>query len=68
MSTQSQAETSPTDLEVALFVQREKRQLPERHYDFIDHIVETLSRPPRLTHKQIEYLYALFYKLGGKIT
>jgi hypothetical protein len=31
---QAQAETSPTNLEVALFLQREKRQLPERHHDF----------------------------------
>jgi hypothetical protein len=63
----SDLSAEPTDLDVALFLQREKRQLPERHHDFIDHMVNTLSRPP-LTRKQTEYLYTLFDKLGGRIT
>ena len=63
MSTQS-----PTNLDVALFVQREKHQLSERHHDFIDDVVKTLGGSPRLTRKQAEYLYVLFYELGGGIT
>ena len=63
MSTQSL-----TNLDVALFVQREKHQLSERHHDFIDDIVEALSGSSRLTRKQAEYLYVLFYELGGRIT
>jgi hypothetical protein len=55
---------SPTNLDVALFVQREKHRLSERHHDFIDHVVKTLNRSPRLTRKQAEYLYVLFYELG----
>jgi hypothetical protein len=59
---------SLTNLDVALFVQREKHRLSERHHEFIDDIVETLSGSPRLTRRQAEYLYVLFYELGGRIT
>jgi hypothetical protein len=59
---------SLTNLDVALFVQREKHQLSERHYEFIDDVVKILGRSPRLTRKQAEYLYVLFYELGGRIT
>jgi len=61
------ASASPSNLDVALFLQREKRQLPERHHEFIDMIVDKLTTPS-LTQKQIEYLHALFHELGGKIT
>jgi hypothetical protein len=56
-----------TNLDVALFVQREKHRLSERHHEFIDDIVEILNGSPRLTRKQAEYLYVLFYELGGRI-
>jgi hypothetical protein len=59
---------SLTNLDVALFVQREKHRLSERHHDFIDDVVKTLGWSPRLTRKQAEYLYVLFYELGGRIT
>jgi hypothetical protein len=59
---------SLTNLDVALFVQREKHQLSERHHDFIDDVVKTLGGSPRLTRKQAEYLYVLFYELGGRVT
>jgi hypothetical protein len=62
------ADAAPTNLDIALFLQREKRQLPERHHDFIDDMVNMLSRPSGPTHRQAEYLHALFNKLGGKIT
>jgi hypothetical protein len=63
-----QTNTTLNELEIALFLQREKLRLPERHHEFIDDMANTLSRPPGLTRKQTEYLYALFDKLGGKIT
>jgi hypothetical protein len=59
---------SLTNLDVALFVQREKHRLFERHHGFIEDVVKTLSGSPRLTRKQAEYLYVLFYELGGRIT
>jgi hypothetical protein len=59
---------SLTNLDVALFVQRKKHRLSERHHDFIDDVVKTLGGSPRLTCKQAEYLYVLFYELGGTIT
>ena len=65
MSAQQQSE--PTDLEVALFVQREKHRLAEHQREFVDHMVIYLLRPNELTIKQREYLYVLFSKLGGRI-
>jgi hypothetical protein len=57
--------------EVALYVQREKHRLPEKHHEFIDDMAsrtvygrEPTPKPP----KQHQYLHSLFYKLGGKIT
>jgi len=67
MSAQSQADTLPTDLEVALFLQREKHRLPDGHHAFIDAMVRLLTSP-RPTPKQRQYLHRLFYELGGKIT
>jgi hypothetical protein len=69
MSTKSQANMSPmspTDYDVALYLQREKGRLPEKHYEFIDRMVHCL-RPVEPTPKQRQYLHSLFFKLGGRI-
>ena len=73
MTTPAQPQTNVAlgDFEIALFVQREKHQLPDRHHEFIDDMVSRLERRehrPMLTSKQQEYLRSLFLKLGGKIT
>jgi hypothetical protein len=59
--------SEPTDLEIALFVQREKDRLPLRTHDFIDHTVGILLTP-RLSAAQYQWLHGLFDELGGKIT
>jgi hypothetical protein len=64
MSAQQQSE--PADLEVALFVQREKHRLPENQRELVDHVVNLLM-PRQLTVKQRQYLRNLFSKLGGRI-
>ena len=69
MSTKSQASMSPmspTDFDVALYLQREKGRLPEEHHEFIDCMVHRLG-PIEPTPKQRQYLYSLFFKLGGRI-
>jgi hypothetical protein len=55
------------DLDVALFLQREKHRLCEVHHNFIDSMVWHL-RFPSVTLKQRQYLHHLLDKLGGKIT
>jgi hypothetical protein len=54
--------------EIALFVQREKHRLPEKHHKFVDDMAArtVFGREPSL--KQHQYLHSLFYQLGGKIT
>jgi hypothetical protein len=54
--------------EVALFVQRQKHRLPDKHHEFIDDMaaLSVYGREP--TQKQHQYLHSLFHKLGGKIT
>ena len=54
--------------EVALFVQREKYRLPDRHHEFIDDMAARTAYGREPTPKQHQYLHSLFYKLGGKIT
>ena len=54
--------------EVALFVQREKHRLPDRHHEFIDDMASRTVYGREPTPKQHAYLHSLFYKLGGKIT
>jgi hypothetical protein len=53
--------------EVALFVQREKHQLPARHHDFIDDMASRTVYGREPTPNQHKYLHSLFFKLGGKI-
>jgi hypothetical protein len=54
--------------EVALFVQRQKHRLPERHHEFIDDMASRIVWGREPTPKQHQYLHSLFFKLGGKIT
>jgi hypothetical protein len=54
--------------EVALFVQREKHRLPEKHHTFVDDMASRTVYGREPTPKQHQYLHNLFHKLGGKIT
>ena len=54
--------------EVALFVQRQKHRLPERHHEFVDDMASRTAFGREPSPKQHQYLHSLFYKLGGKIT
>jgi hypothetical protein len=54
--------------EVALFVQREKHRLPEKHHAFVDDMASRTVYGREPTPNQHKYLHSLFYKLGGKIT
>src|SRR5262245_1440028 len=54
--------------EVALYVQREKHRLPEKHHEFVDDMASRTAWGREPTPKQHQYLHSLFYKLGGKIT
>jgi hypothetical protein len=53
--------------EVALFVQREKHRLPDKHHEFIDDMAARSAWGREPTQKQHQYLHSLFYKLGGRI-
>jgi hypothetical protein len=54
--------------EVALYAQRQKHRLPERHHEFIDDMASRTVYGREPTSKQHQYLHSLFLKLGGKIT
>jgi hypothetical protein len=54
--------------EVALYCQRQKNRLPEKHHEFIDDMAARTVWGREPTPKQHQYLHSLFYKLGGKIT
>jgi hypothetical protein len=54
--------------EVALFLQREKHRLPDKHHEFIDDMASRTVWGREPTPRQHQYLHSLFYKLGGKIT
>src|SRR5215831_6483409 len=54
--------------EVALFCQRQKHRLPEKHHEFVDDMASRTVYGREPTPKQHQYLHSLFYKLGGKIT
>ena len=68
MIPQSQSDTAPSELDVVLYVQREKRRLPEKHHEFVDDMASRTVYGREPTPKQHQYLHSLFYKLGGKIT
>ena len=54
--------------EVALYCQRKKHRLPDKHHEFIDDMASRTGYGREPTPKQHQYLHSLFYKLGGKIT
>jgi hypothetical protein len=54
--------------EVALYCQREKHRLPDKHHEFIDDMASRTVYGREPTPKQHQYLHSLFYKLGGRIT
>jgi hypothetical protein len=54
--------------EVALFLQREKYRLPEKHHEFIDGMAARTPFGREPTQRQHQYLHSLFHKLGGRIT
>jgi hypothetical protein len=54
--------------EVALYCQRQKNRLPEKHHEFINDMAARTVWGREPTPRQHRYLHSLFYKLGGKIT
>jgi hypothetical protein len=58
----------PTWEAVALFLQREKRRLAEKHHEFVDDMAGRTAWGHEPTERQHKYLHSLFFKLGGKIT
>lgn len=52
---------------IALYVQREKHRLLERHHEFIDDMAARIPFNREPTPKQSAYLQSLFLKLGGRI-
>src|SRR5262245_10781834 len=54
--------------EVALFCQRQKHRLPEKHHEFIDDMASRTVYGREPTPKQHKYLHYLFFGLGGKVT
>lgn len=59
---------NPTWEAVALFVQREKHRLAEKHHEFVDDMAGRTAWGSEPTERQHKYLHSLFFKLGGKIT
>ena len=54
--------------EVALYCQRQKHRLPDKHHEFVDDMAARTVYGREPTPRQHQYLHSLFYKLGGKIT
>ena len=54
--------------EVALFVQREKHRLPEKHHKFVDDMASRTVYGREPSPNQHKYLHSLLYQLGGKVT
>src|SRR5215472_7645789 len=54
--------------EVALYCQREKHRLPDKHHEFVDDMAARTVYGREPTPKQHQYVHSLFYKLGGKLT
>ena len=54
--------------EVALYCQRQKHRLPDKHHEFVDDMAARTVYGREPTPGQHRYLHSLFYKLGGKIT
>ena len=59
---------APEWSEVALYCQRQKHRLPDKHHEFVDDMASRTVSGREPTPRQHQYLHSLFYKLGGKIT
>ena len=59
---------APEWSEVALYCQRQKHRLPDKHHEFVDDMASRTVYGREPTPKQHQYLHSLFFKLGGKIT
>jgi|SRR6516164_6702811 len=59
---------APEWSEVALYCQRQKHRLPDKHHEFVDDMASRTVYGREPTPRQHQYLHSLFYKLGGKIT
>jgi len=59
---------APEWTEVALYCQRQKHRLPDKHHEFVDDMASRTVYGREPTPRQHQYLHSLFYKLGGKIT
>jgi hypothetical protein len=53
---------------VALFLQRNKDRLDNKHHEFIDDMAGRTVWGREPTERQHKYLHSLFFKLGGQIT
>ena len=62
------ADGSPDWRAIAMFCQRNKGRLANKHHDFIDDMAARTVWNREPTEKQHKYLHSLFFKLGGKIT
>jgi len=58
----------PDWVDVALFLQRNKHRLADKHHEFVDDMASRTAWEREPTIRQHQYLHSLFYKLGGKIT
>jgi hypothetical protein len=54
--------------EVALYCQRQKHRLSDRHHEFVDDMAARTVWGREPTPRQHQYLHFLFLKLGGRIT
>ena len=59
---------APEWSEVALYCQRQKHRLPDKHHEFVDDMASRTVYGREPTPNQHRYLHFLFFKLGGKIT
>jgi hypothetical protein len=62
------ADGKPTWEGVALFLQRNKNRLDNRHHEFIDDMASRTVWGREPSERQHKYMHSLFHKLGGKIT
>jgi hypothetical protein len=62
------ADGKPTWEGVALFLQRNKSRLDNKHHEFVDDMASRTVWGREPTERQHKYMHSLFHKLGGKIT
>ena len=62
------ADGKPTWEGVALFLQRNKSRIDNKHHEFVDDMASRTVWGREPTERQHKYIHLLFHKLGGKIT